>query len=65
MNVFTQIKHANEDCESFSERFALWYRAFVGVGIVIPILFVTGFLLGCIMFKNPVATGQELVKSLF
>ncbi|AZU98755.1 Uncharacterised protein [Acinetobacter baumannii] len=65
MNIFNQIRIANENAENFSEAAALWYRVVVGVGICIPLLFIVGFITGALMFKNPLAAGSELVNAMF
>lgn len=65
MEIFNQIKMANEECETFPERAALWYRVFAGLVICIPLLFIVGFVTGCFMFKNPLEAGVECVNGMF
>ncbi|CAL1777870.1 hypothetical protein vBAbaMPhT2_248 [Acinetobacter phage vB_AbaM_PhT2] len=65
MNILNQIKIANENAEGFAELASLWYRVFVGLGICIPLLFIAGFVTGCLMLKNPIAAGQEVVNGMF
>lgn len=65
MNIFEQIKVANENCESIGEYVSLWYRVFVALLICIPVLFLAGFVTGCIMFKNPVIAGAEVINAMF
>lgn len=65
MNILDQIKIANEECETVVERFYLWYRIIIGFGICIPLLYIVGFITGCLMFKNPIQAGIECVRGMF
>lgn len=63
--IVRQIKHANEECESATQRVSLWYRAIIGVGICIPLLYVAGFIVGALMLKNPIEAGVEVINGVF
>ncbi len=65
MNIFKQIEHAWEEHETLAKRVELIYRIIIGLGVCVPLLFICGFICGCVMFKNPIEAGTATVDGMF
>jgi|UniRef100_A0AB38ZCV2 hypothetical protein len=64
-DILFQIKNAWEDAEGFSEKAPLAWRVLFGLLFCIPLLYLAGFLCGCVMFKNPFEAGSQTVNAMF
>lgn len=65
MDYFNSIKHAIDEAETIPEYIEVYYRTLVCTLLIVPILFLCGFLCGAMLFVNPVKAGKELLNSMF
>ena len=65
MKILDQIRIANDTIDNPIEKLFFWYTVIVGLLICIPILFLAGFICGCLLLKNPILSGKYCVEGMF
>lgn len=65
MTKIDQIKDSYSRSKSLLDKVAIVYRAIFGLGICIPVLYLCGFLVGCLMLANPLEVGKATVDGVF
>lgn len=50
---------------SLLEKLLIWYRAVVAFLIIIPLMYIVGFICGLIFFKNPHKCGKGVIQGSF
>lgn len=65
MSTLKDIKQAFGNSEGVVEKSVIVYKAIVTLLIIFPMLYLAGFITGCLWLINPHEAGIECIEGLF
>lgn len=58
------LNHALNECDSLLSYLLIGYKAVLFFLVIFPIIFLLGFMIGCILLSNPFVQGLDFLEEL-
>ena len=58
------LRHAIDDSETILQHMTICYKAFLFFIVLFPLIFVVGFMIGCLTLTNPIHKGIDFLEDV-